>query len=316
MPARSCWMSVVVIALAMAGCETVKGLVGGGEDEPAASSRDEDATHEAKPGPKGEGAASSATVEPDARDAAGAVALLAALCEHAKAGEDEWVAKRVKLPLRGIHSLNAKEEDQFVHPHENTEIEDFQYTPFCRMLPRAGTKLADYTVTETMASGVAHFGPMPHRIEFDLSTAPPKLVTLDAYVPPRPVPERPAKPRDYELGPPPKPFTDREPEGSWDLRRKTIAFLKKNPACIEDYTTRDVSAVRFNVVRAAGADGTTDVRVEPFQLVRASLLACLRTQISAAPELAEGPPTQAVIEVLIPVSADEFPDAPTVKMPK
>jgi hypothetical protein len=254
--------------------------------------------------------------EPDARDPVGAVAALAALCDRARQGDHDWVAARVELPLRGIHSLNAVDEDPLVHPNENPSVQDFQYERYCQMLPESGTALREFQRTETTASGIVEFGKVPHRVEFDLTHDPPRLTTVDAQVAPRPIPARvEGKRRAYELGAPPPGFTDREPPGSEELRRRVIRVLEADRRCIDDYVARNLAAVRFQVIVEAGPDGRSTVRVEPFQLVRVSLLACLRTQLAAAPTLTAVDPTSAILQVLIPVSADEMPPGtPTLEM--
>jgi len=211
--------------------------------------------------------------------------------------------------------MNAQDADQFVHPNDTTAVEEFQSMRYCHMLPEAGTALREFEIRDTTAAGFVDFGPMPHRVEFDVSTDPPVLLTLDAQVLPRPVPGRPSNTREYTLGAPPRGFTDKEPRAAPALRRDTVAFLRANPGCIEDYASKDFSAVRFEVVAETDSEGVSTLRVEPFQLVRASLLACLRGQLPKAPGLAGRPPTRAIVEVLIPVSADELPPGtPMIEM--
>jgi hypothetical protein len=182
------------------------------------------------------------------------------------------------------------------------------------MLPAPGTTLREYEKTATSASGIVDFGKVPHRIEFDLSHDPPRLIALDAQVLPRPIPPKAtAKVREYELAAPPRGFTDNEPSGSAELRRQVIDALQKDPRCIEDYVARETTVARFRVVAEKGSDGKPSLRVEPFQLVRASLLSCLRTQVPAVPGLTAIAPTSAIVELIIPVSLDEAePGTPTV----
>jgi hypothetical protein len=84
-----------------------------------------------------------------------------------------------------------------------------------------------------------------------------------------------------------------------------IDALQKDPRCIEDYVARETTVARFRVVAEQGDEGPPSVRVEPFQLVRASLLSCLRTQVPTFPGLTRTAPTSAIVELIIPVSLDE-----------
>ncbi len=261
-------------------------------------------------------AVAATNASPDPRDPAGAVAWLAALCEHAKGGDHTWVGARVRLPLRGIHGINDSDADPFVHPNEDTAVEDFQHTAYCKMLPPPGTPLREVQRTDSVVAGIVDFGELPHRIEIDLTADPPVLTTLDAQVPRGPIPAKAKnKVRPYEIGAPPQPLVDKEPAGSEALRRAVIRALRKDRRCLDAYVRRNTSVVRFQVFAEAMGDGTPGVRVEPFQLVRASVLACLRAQLPARVKWTKPIPTNAIIEVLIPVSADELPEgAPTVTL--
>lgn len=248
-----------------------------------------------------------------AHDDASAVAMLADLCAHAKSGDHAWVEARVKLPLLGNHAINAAGE--LVHPNDNDKPEDFQYTSYCKMLPPTGTTLRDFELTAASSSGLVEFGKATHRVRFDLTSEPARLVELDVQIEPRPLPVRPAKVRNYMLSAPPQGFTRDEPAGSEALRRKTIALLKADPRCIDDYASRDATAVRFQVVRTVEEGGAATVSVAPFQLVDRSLLACLKTQLTNAAELKGPQSTNAIVELLIPIDASEARGLPTVRMP-
>jgi hypothetical protein len=303
------WLSTVALAGA---CETApEGVRPSEVPEPIAAERSAPKEPEPVPAPK---------PVADARDPEGAVLLLAELCARGQQGEHAWVAARVKLPLQGIYSINDIDEDPHVHRHDTLTVEDFQHMAYCRMLPPPGTALQQFDKTDATASGTLVLGKLPHRIEFDLGQDPPRLVTLDAQVPGRPIPPRPTgKLRDHDLAALPPGFTEKEPPGAAALRRKIIDALQKDPRCIEDYVARHMTAARFEVIVEAGTDGTTSLRVEPFQLVRASLLSCLRTQLPQAwptiPGANKTAPTSALIEVQVYVSADELPPGtPTLEM--
>lgn len=256
---------------------------------------------------------------PDAtgvRDPVGAVEMLHALCEHAKAEDDAWVAERVRLPLQGIGAIND-EPDPMVSPHDDDEVKNMKYARFCRLLPEGETSLREFTVEAHHAVGILDLGKTPHRIRFDLTGEAPRLVEVDALIEPTPQPKRPAKARPYTLEALPIGFREGESSEAISLRREVIAALKSDPNCIEAYLDTDPTVARFSVSVEAGDEGRASPRVDPFQLVRMSLIACLRGELSDLDVTGYPVGTTTKVEILAPVSADELPaDTPTVVMPR
>jgi hypothetical protein len=232
--------------------------------------------------------------------AVSSVRLLRDLCEHSKRGDHAWVEARVQLPLQGIQSMNASDRDQMLAVHENSSVEEFHYTRYCLMLSDTDSALRDFTLNEKNASGLIDLGPVAHRVHFDLSVTPPRLTTIDAVIDPSVIPPPPATPRPYMLEAPPAGFTRDESARAPTLRREVIRQLRAKSACIDAYTTKYESVFRVRAI----ATNHGGIDVMPFQLVRASLLSCLRSQFREFKSKQPGG-TSAIIEVRIPLSAGE-----------
>lgn len=228
--------------------------------------------------------------------AAAAARLLRELCEHSKRGDHAWVEARVQLPLQGIQSMNANDPDQMLAVHENSSVEEFHYTRYCLMFSGADSSLRDFTFDKEDASGRIDLGPVTHRVHFDLSSVPPRLTTVDAVIVPSAIPAQPATRRPYMLEAPPAGFTRDESTQAPALRREVIRQLRAKSACIDSYTTKYQSVFRVRAI----ATNHGGIDVMPFQLVRASLLSCLRSQFREFKTKQAGG-TSAIIEVLIPI---------------
>ena len=96
---------------------------------------------------------------------------------------------------------------------------------------------------------------------------------------------------------PPAGFTRDESAQAPALRLEVIRQLRAKSACIDSYTTEYESVFRVRAI----ATNHGGINVMPFQLVRASLLSCLRSQFREF-KTKQPDGTSAIIEVLIPIS--------------